>query len=313
MFDPQPHLIQLPRKVKDKATGHYTTVYDNYLEVKWRLCWFRDRYPHGVITTEEICVDTTQGYARYRATVEDGQGGKATGFGTETAAEFADYCERAETRALGRALAALGVGTQFVGQDLAEMPHVADAPVATTNGQEAASNGQPPPTLTADEISGLLELARSIGVDLVAFGHDMRRVMGLAEVTKVTKKLLRTSMTRPQYETAWQAYSDRLKQQVEQRLAAEDVPDHDLPAGATSIEANGNSSDQAVVADHAPTGASTNGQPEPPPDERLRWGALSRRSMQVGLSATTWEALRQGDYAAAERVIVALEANGHAP
>jgi hypothetical protein len=27
MFDPQPHLIQLPRKVKDKATGHYNTVY----------------------------------------------------------------------------------------------------------------------------------------------------------------------------------------------------------------------------------------------------------------------------------------------
>jgi hypothetical protein len=32
--------------------------------------------------------------------------------------------------------------------------------------------------------------------------------------------------------------------------------------------------------------------------------------MTVGLSATTWEALRQGDYAAAERVIVALERPG---
>jgi pimeloyl-ACP methyl ester carboxylesterase len=45
------------------------------------------------------------------------------------AADFADYCERAETRALGRALAALGIGTQFVGQDLTEGDHVADAPV----------------------------------------------------------------------------------------------------------------------------------------------------------------------------------------
>jgi hypothetical protein len=45
MFDPQPHLIKLPRKVKDHVTGHYTTVYEDYLEVKWRLCWFRDRYP----------------------------------------------------------------------------------------------------------------------------------------------------------------------------------------------------------------------------------------------------------------------------
>jgi len=133
-FDPQPHLIQLPRKVKDKATGHWTTVYEDYLEVKWRLCWFRDRYPHGVITTEEICVDLDRGYARYKATVEDGQGGTATGFGTETAADFGDYCERAETRALGRALAALGIGTQFVGQDLTEGAHVADAPVASPAG-----------------------------------------------------------------------------------------------------------------------------------------------------------------------------------
>jgi hypothetical protein len=141
MFDPQPHLIHLPRKVKDRATGHYTTVYDDYLEVKWRLCWFRDRYPHGVITTEEVCVDLALGYARYKATVEDGQGGKATGYGTETAADFADYCERAETRAIGRALAALGIGTQFVGQDLTEGEHVADAPVAATT--VAPSNGSP--------------------------------------------------------------------------------------------------------------------------------------------------------------------------
>jgi hypothetical protein len=34
MFDPQPHLIKLPRNVKDRATGHYTTVYDDYLEVR---------------------------------------------------------------------------------------------------------------------------------------------------------------------------------------------------------------------------------------------------------------------------------------
>jgi hypothetical protein len=145
MFDPQPHLIKLPRNVKDRATGHYTTIYDDYLEVKWRLCWFRDRYPHGSIETHEVCVDLDRGYARYRCVVEDGQGGKATGYGTETAAAFADYCERAETRALGRALAALGIGTQFVGQDLTEGDHVADAPVRTTTAQpsDGHSTGEP--------------------------------------------------------------------------------------------------------------------------------------------------------------------------
>jgi hypothetical protein len=112
-----------------------------------RLCWFRDRYPHGVISTKEVCVDLERGYARYRAVVEDGEGGRATGYGTETAEGFADYVERAETRALGRALAALGIGTQFVGQDLTEGDHVADAPVRPP----ASSNGHAPKAdVTAD-------------------------------------------------------------------------------------------------------------------------------------------------------------------
>jgi hypothetical protein len=81
---------------------------------------FCERYPHGVITTEEICVDLDRGYARYKAIVADGEGGLASGYGTETQADFADFCERPETRALGRALAVLGFGTQFVGADLTE-------------------------------------------------------------------------------------------------------------------------------------------------------------------------------------------------
>jgi hypothetical protein len=141
MFDAQAHLIQLPRRVKDRQTGQYITVYDDYLEVKWRLVWFREKFPRGVIHTEEIWVDLERGYARYRAMVEDGEGGKATGYGTETAEGFADYVERAETRALGRALAALGLGTQFVGADLTEGEHVVDAPVASANRQPAV----PPP------------------------------------------------------------------------------------------------------------------------------------------------------------------------
>jgi hypothetical protein len=190
MFDPQPHLIHLPRKVKDKATGHWTTVYEDYLEVKWRLCWFRDRYPHGVIETIEVCVDLERGYARYRCVVEDGQGGRATGYGTETAADFADYCERAETRALGRALAALGIGTQFVGQDLTEGEHVADAPVrppADTNGRtpeagEVMCSGLMPPDpeptrLTSDQARDLKKLAQTKhGHDLLYAGGEFRRL-----------------------------------------------------------------------------------------------------------------------------------------
>jgi hypothetical protein len=292
MFDPQPHLIHLPKKVKDKATGHWITVYEDYLEVKWRLVMFRDRYPHGTIETEEICIDLERGYARYKATVADGEGGRATGYGTETQADFPDFCERAETRALGRALAVLGFGTQFVGQDLTEGEHVADAPVrppASTNGHApevdvTTGTGTPEtPRLTSDQARDLKKLAQT------AFGYvegsrKLRQDLGFEAEESLTLRHLAAHVTVAQYQTLMDAYGQVLRQAVES-----DLPDFPPPA--------------------------TNGQgppPEPPPDERLRWGALSRRSMQAGLSATTWEALRQGDYAAAERVITALEGAGAA-
>lgn len=139
-FDPQAHLIQLPKRVKNKDTGTWETIAQDYLEVRWRVVMFREKFPHGRITTEEICVDLDRGYARFRCVVEDGEGGIATGYGTETAEGFEDYCERAETRCVGRALALLGFGTAFVGQDLTEGEHVADAPV-TTPGAAPSGNG----------------------------------------------------------------------------------------------------------------------------------------------------------------------------
>jgi hypothetical protein len=233
MFDPQPHLIQLPRKMKDKATGHYTTVYDDYLEVKWRLCWFRDRYPHGVLTTDEICVDLERGYARSRCVVEDGQGRRATGYGTETATDFADSCERAETRAIGRALAALGIGTQFVGQDLTEGEHVADAPVrppASTNGHAPAAHvttatGTPEATrLTADQARELKRLAHT------AFGfaegeRRLRADLGFELGESLTLRHLAAHVTVARYQTLMDTYGQVLRQAVEA-----DLPDFPSPA-----------------------------------------------------------------------------------
>jgi len=51
--------------------------------------------------------------ALFRARVSVPGGGTASGWGSETADDFGDYIEKAETKALGRALAALGYGTQF--------------------------------------------------------------------------------------------------------------------------------------------------------------------------------------------------------
>lgn len=81
------------------------------LDVKWRLVWLRHDHPDALISTE--LVTFTDDLAIFKAVVSVPGGGSASGYGSETARDFADYIEKAETKALGRALAALGFGTQF--------------------------------------------------------------------------------------------------------------------------------------------------------------------------------------------------------
>ena len=93
-------------------------------------------------------------------------GASATGWGSETSQDFADYIEAAETKALGRALAALGFGTQFTRDyDFAEAAaataprqQVVDAPVGlpqavtthrTLNTVPSTSNGNNAPARPA--------------------------------------------------------------------------------------------------------------------------------------------------------------------
>jgi len=85
----------------------------DYLEVKWRLMWLRSQHPNARIATEIVQHNEEGGFALFRAEVEVPDGGKATGWGSETVRDFHDYIEAAETKAIGRALAALGFGTQF--------------------------------------------------------------------------------------------------------------------------------------------------------------------------------------------------------
>lgn len=136
-----------------------------------RLVWFREQCPHGTIDTEEIEVDLdremeeevyawnsetrrsekvmkrAKGYARYRAVVTDGKGGRATGTKSEKAVSFPDFIEKAETGAIGRALAALGYGTQFA-PELNEEHRIVDAPVERTpyassyEGSSGSGNGR---------------------------------------------------------------------------------------------------------------------------------------------------------------------------
>jgi hypothetical protein len=141
-FNPNEHVMQLKSREGSK----------DYLPVQWRLVWFREACPQGTIDTEELEYDLdreveaevyvwnpekkrsekvikkARGYARYRAVVTDGRGGRATGTKSENAANFADFGEKAETGAVGRALAGLGYGTQFA-PEFNEEHRIVDSPV----------------------------------------------------------------------------------------------------------------------------------------------------------------------------------------
>jgi hypothetical protein len=129
-FDPSKYLRKLGGK--------------DYLEVKWRLLWLRTEHPNAVMDTEMVRLD--EGFALFRARVEIPGGGVATGWGSETRQDFFDFIEKAETKALGRALAALGYGTQFC-EDFdfsagsAGNAHVVDSPIAFPG--SAGGSGQP--------------------------------------------------------------------------------------------------------------------------------------------------------------------------
>lgn len=142
-FNPAPHLMQI-------KSGKGSS---DYLPVQYRLVWFRSLCPNGVIRTEMVMLDLNQeteeevfawnnetrrsekiikrapGIAIFRAFIDDGKGGHAEATKCEKAASFGDFIEKAETGSVGRALAMLGYGTQFIGEEFDEGHRIADAPV----------------------------------------------------------------------------------------------------------------------------------------------------------------------------------------
>jgi hypothetical protein len=128
-FDPARHLTLVSGK--------------EYLEVKWRLVWIRSEHPDAIIETELVSHHDNE--AVFRAFVKIPDGGSASGWGSEDSQGFGDYLEKAETKAIGRALAALGYGTQFCSDfDFgAAGGRVVDAPVQfrAIGGQQDRNQG----------------------------------------------------------------------------------------------------------------------------------------------------------------------------
>lgn len=114
MFNPNEHLSKLKGK--------------DYLEVKWRLVWFRDEHPDWCINTDLVSVTDNSAVFKAEIMEPNTEHIVSTGYGSETANDFHDFLEKAETKAVGRALAMLGYGTQFA-PEMEEENRIVDSPV----------------------------------------------------------------------------------------------------------------------------------------------------------------------------------------
>lgn len=98
-----------------------------YLQVQWRLVWFREEHPLWTIATRFH--ESTETHAFVGCSILDELGRViATAHKFEDKAGFPDYREKAETGSIGRALALIGYGTQFCADELEEGSRIADAP-----------------------------------------------------------------------------------------------------------------------------------------------------------------------------------------
>lgn len=115
----------------------------DYLEVKHRIVWFREEHPDWSIETEIISLTEESAYAR--ATIKD-EGGRivATSHKFESKRGFPDFIEKAETGAIGRALALCGFGTQFCADELDEGKRIVDSPVSHQREENEPAKQEPP-------------------------------------------------------------------------------------------------------------------------------------------------------------------------
>jgi hypothetical protein len=108
----------------------------DYLQVAHRLVWMREVMPKASIETSFLVLQ--ESHAICRATIKDESGQLlATATKREDQKHFPDFMEKAETGAIGRALALCGFGTQFA-PELDEEERIVDSPIDRTAKNDGA-------------------------------------------------------------------------------------------------------------------------------------------------------------------------------
>ena len=129
-FDPMKYMLKLPKSKKVKLPSgqvKWEQTEADYLPVAARIAWFRKDHPYwSIVTKVERLADKA---FIMKAIIKDVTGAViATARKRETEVGFPDYIEKAETGAVGRALAMCGYGT-LQAPEFDEAERLADSPV----------------------------------------------------------------------------------------------------------------------------------------------------------------------------------------
>jgi hypothetical protein len=130
IFDPIKYMLKLPKTKKVKmanGTVKFEKTETDYLPVAARIAWFRREHSDWSIITKTV--RWANKAVVMKAVIKDSDGRIiATARKKETEIGFPDYIEKAETGAIGRALAMCGYGT-LQAPEFDEGERLADTPI----------------------------------------------------------------------------------------------------------------------------------------------------------------------------------------
>jgi hypothetical protein len=113
----------------------------DYMIVAGRLLWFREAHPNGAIITTPVTAGNNVVAVKCEIIVDERI--LATGLATVRSGKGTSWdgreLEKAETAAIGRALAHSGFGTQFALDEMSEGDYLADTPVQRPAGGNASA------------------------------------------------------------------------------------------------------------------------------------------------------------------------------